>query len=579
LWCKLKSQHQNLHHGELSAMQADLSLVNGRVVNVFSGEILPQAVAVAGGRIIHVGDESDIDASQAQVIDLGGDFLLPGFFDAHTHCDLFLNPYSYANQVVTSGTTGFFNDGHDLANALGVEPFLAVMAELAQSLVSVYTGVPSASPPYPGVEGRELWTDQDVAQAFQHDNVLGLSELSPYIRLLKGDSSLSRRVRLARSLGRTVEGHTTGCSPAKLNVMAREGVTSCHESLSAEDVIHRVRLGFATMIRQGSIRTELGRAAEAVRRLQGFDASRLMLVSDGMFPEHLLERGNMDWVVTQAVEHGIEPLRAIQMATINPARYFRLDHLLGCIAPGRLAHLLVTHSLERPTPRLVLAKGEVVAEEGNLLRPVAGQASSGLGTRPFTLQPPTADDFRIAQRANASEVPVIRVVDQTVTTREDLALPVAEGYYRPQGEVSALVIISRDGSRRGQGFVKGFCPNLGGLAASIAHETHGLMATGQSPLDMARAMEEVLAMQGGVVLVQDGEIRARVPLALGGICSLKSVQEVAAEMRGLHQALWDLGCKLPYPMWTFGFLSFTSVLALRITYEGVYDVKRGEIVF
>ncbi len=560
-------------------MQADLCLIGGRVVNVFTGEILPQAVAIASGRIVHVGDEADIDASQAEVIDLKGDYLLPGYFDAHTHCDLFVNPYSYSNQVVKSGTTGFFNDGHDLANALGVDAFLAIMAELGESLVSVFTGVPSASPPYPGVEGRELWSDQDVAKALKHHNVLGLSELSSYMRLLKGDDGLSKRLGMARSMGRTVEGHTTGCSPAKLNVMAREGVSSCHESLTADDVINRVRLGFGTMIRQGSIRTELPRVAEAVQRLQDFDTSRLMLVSDGMFPEHLLEWGNMDWVVAQAVEHGIDPIRAIQMATINPARYFRLDHLLGCIAPGRLAHLQVASSLENPTPRLVLAKGEVVARDGELLQPVAGEASPGLGARPFTLTPPTPEDFLIRCETPGATIPVINVVDQTVTTREDLELPAADGFYQPRGEVSAINIISRDGSQRGQGFVKGFCPNLGGLAASIAHETHGLMVLGQNPNDMAQAAGEVLAMQGGVVLVQDGQIRARVPLPLGGICSLGNVEQTAAEMRELHQALWDLDCQLPYPMWTFGFLSFTSILALRITYSGVYDVRKGEIVF
>jgi adenine deaminase len=560
-------------------MQADLCLKGGRVVNVFTGEILPQAVAVAGGRIIHVGEESEIDLSRAQVMDLKGDYLLPGFFDAHTHCDLFVNPYSYANQVVTRGTTGFFNDGHDLANALGVDAFLAVMAGLDESLASVYTGVPSAAPPYPGVEGRELWTDHDVAKALGHDNVLGLSELSSYVRLLKGDQGLSRRLAMARSMGRTVEGHTTGCSPAKLNVMAREGITSCHESLTADDVINRVRLGFATMIRQGSIRTELSRTAEAIQRLQGFDASRLMLVSDGMFPEHLLEWGNMDWVVAQAVEHGIEPLRAIQMATINPARYFRLDHLLGCIAPGRWAHLQVTPSLERPTPRLVLAKGRVVARDGELVQPVAGKAAANLGTRPLSLAAPKPGDFLIKAKSGAGKIPVISVKDQTVTTREDMELPVTDGCYQPQGDVCMVTLFSRDGGRKGQGLVKGFCPGLGGLAASISHEVHGLMALGQNPADMAMAASQVLDMQGGVVLVQDGQVRARIPLALGGICSLNSVQEVASQLSALHQELGDLGCQLPYPMWTFGFLSFTSILALRITYSGVYDVRAAEIVF
>jgi adenine deaminase len=560
-------------------MKADLCLIGGQVVNVFTGEILPQTVAIAGHRIIYVGEESDVDASRAEIIDLKGDYLLPGYFDAHTHCDLFVNPYSYSNRVVTNGTTGFFNDGHDLASALGVDAFLHIMAEMGQSLISIYTGVPSASPPYPGVEGRELWSDEDVAKALKHDNVLGLSELSSYVRLLKGDEGLSKRLSMARQMGRTVEGHTTGCSPAKLNVMAREGVSSCHESLTADDVINRVRLGFATMIRQGSIRTELPRVAEAVQRLQDFDTSRLMLVSDGMFPEHLLEWGNMDWVVAQAVEHGIDPVRAIQMATINPARYFRLDHLLGCIAPGRLAHLQVASSLENPKPRLVLAKGQLVARDGELIKPVAGKASPGLGARQFKLEPPIAEYFQIKCDSPGQTIPVISVKDQTITGREDLDLPVSEGFYMPQGDVSAICLTSRDGSRKGQGFVKGFCPGLGGLAASISHEVHGLMVLGQSPEDMARAAREVLDMAGGVVLVQDGEIHARVELPLGGICSLGTVQETAAQMRGLHQALWDLGCKLPYPMWTFGFLSFTSILTLRITYSGVYDVRRGEIVF
>lgn len=560
-------------------MQAELCLVNGRVLNVFTGEILPHLVAVSGGKIVYVGEAESFDMGKADILDLGGDYLLPGYFDAHTHSDLFYNPHAYANQVAITGTTGFFNDGHDLANALGAEAFLSFMQAFDDSLASVFTGVPSASPPYPQVEGRELWSDRDIELAAAYNNVVSLSEFSPYIRLLRGDRALSRRLATARRLGLLVEGHTTGCNPAKLNLLANSGVTSCHESLSADDVINRVRLGYATMIRHGSIRTELPRTAEAVRRLQAFDGSRLMLISDGMFPEHLLERGNMDWVVAQAVEHGIDPMRAVQMATINPARYFRLDDMLGAVAPGRLAHMQVVSSLEKPTPRLVLAKGRVVARDGRLVEPVIGLAAPGLGARPFSMTPPGPDAFRIKEAAQGELVPVISIVNQTVTQREDLAVPAAEGYYQPQDEVMALTILSRDGKRRGQGLVKGFCPGLGGLASSVAHEIHCLMVGGQNPADMSQAAAEVLAMGGGVALVQGGQVRARVPLTLGGICSVGSVGQVAQEMRHLHHELWDLGCGLDYPMWPFGFLTFTSVLSLRLTYEGVYDVRQGEIIF
>ncbi|MBU2613829.1 hypothetical protein KJ925_05260, partial [Patescibacteria group bacterium] len=227
----------------------------------------------------------------------------------------------------------------------------------------------------------------------------------------------------------------------------------------------------------------------------------------------------------------------------------------------------------------VLAKGQVVARDGELICPVAGQASAGMGTRPLTMARPMPEDFQVKSKNIVGKSPVIGVKDQTVTMREDLDLRVANGCYQPQGDVSAVSIISRDGSRKGQGFVKGFCPGLGGLAASISHEVHGLMVLGQNPEDMAQAASQVLDMQGGVSLVQNGQVRARIPLALGGICSLMSVQEVASQMSALHKELWDMGCKLPYPMWTFGFLSFTSILALRITYSGVYDVRSAETVF
>jgi adenine deaminase len=560
-------------------MTADLCLINGRVVNVYSGEIIEQGVAVAGERIVRVGEVSDLIGDDTKVIDAAGDFVLPGFFDAHAHADLFYNPLAYAEHVLALGTTGFFNDGHDLCNALGLGPFLAVMDRLADSPCSVYTGLPAAAPPFPEIEGGELITDQDLAAGLTRPDAPSLSEVTSFLRVVEGEPTLIRRMAMARAANKLIEGHTTGANPTKLNALAAAGVTSCHESLTADDVYQRLRLGYAVMLRQGSIRRELPRLMEAVTEISAFDASRLMLVTDGVFPEHLLSRGNMDWVVAEAVELGLDPIRAIQMATLNPARYFRLDHLLGGVAPGRLAHLLVVERLENPRPRLVIAKGRLAARDGKPVESTVPRAEPGLGDRPFTLGRLEPEDFRVPVKATSGPAPVIKIVDQTVTAIEAMNLPAADGFYRAGGDLLTVTLFTRDGRQSGRGFLCNFADRLDGLASSVAHETHGLMVVGGREADMALAANHVLETGGGVTLVQDGRVKASLPLPLGGICSTESVPALARRTEDMNDHLRQAGCWTDYPLWTLGFLSFTSVLGVRITPSGVYDVKKREIIF
>lgn len=560
-------------------MQADLFFVNAKVVNVYTGEIIEQNVATFGDRIAYVGPSENLSGPETEVIDARGSYLIPGFFDAHAHADLFYHPFSYVNHVLTQGTTGLFNDGHDLANAVGAETYLNSMKSLEKGAISVYTGIPAAAPPYPEVEGGNLWSDEDLEKALTYDHVVSLSEITPYLRVINGEPVLKRRIQMARQKGRRVEGHTTGANVEKLNILARAGITSCHESLKAQDAVDRLRLGYYVMLRHGSIRRDMPYLADFVKQFQGFDTSRIMLVPDGIFPDHLESWGNMDWVITQAVKEGIDPVRAIQMGTINPARYFGLDHDQGGIAPGRLAHLLVVDQIEKPTPRLVVARGKVAARNGTLTIPPFPAPEPTMGSRPFQLAPFNRETFQIKCRNSSKTVPVIRVLDQTVTTLENTPIQVENGFYKPHGDILSATLITRDGTMKGQGFVGGFCPGLGGLASTISHETHGLFVLGQNDGDMMLAAQKVLEMGGGLAIFQDGVLKAEIPLAVGGVCSVKPVPELAKEIIEFHGVLANYGCTLPYPLWTLGFLTFTSVLKVRITYSGVYDVKEEKIIF
>lgn len=560
-------------------MKADKIIKNGNLVNVYTGEILRSDVALLGERIVYVGGCSESPGPEIEVFDARGDYLVPGFFDAHAHMDLFYNPAAYARCVLARGTTGLFNDGHDLAAAIGVDDFLDVFERLQSGPMTIRSGAPAATPPFPGVEGEELWSASDFAKAMESDFIVSVSETVAYLRIVVRDPELMRRLSLAGQKGKLVEGHTTGANWDRLNALAYQGVLSCHEALNARDVLHRLRLGFHVMLRHGSIRQDMDRYMDTLRAVEGFDTSRVMLVSDGIFADHLLDWGNMDWVVAEAVRCGLDPVRAVQMATLNPARYFRMDHVLGAIAPGRLAHVLVVPELERPFPRMVFAKGELVAEQGRLLADPFQDPGPVAGSRPFTIRGIDEGMFRIENHPSKETVPVITIVDRTVTGREDMEIPSRDGFYEPPGDLLEAFLISRDGERTGKGFVKGFPRRLGGLASTVAHDTHGLLVLGSSPADMAAAAREVLETGGGVALAQNGEILARVPLPIAGICSLRQVPELAAEIRTLNRKIQSMGCNLDNPLWTLVFLTFTSVLQLRLTYSGVYDVRKGRIVF
>jgi len=560
-------------------MKADRIIQNGKWVNVYTGEIRDADVAIRGDRILHIGDAGGVAGPGTQRIDAKGDYLLPGFFDAHAHMDLFYNPFAYAECVLARGTTCLFNDGHDLAAAIGVDAFLEIFEQLQKGLMTIKSGAPAATPPYPEVEGEDLWSLADFTRAMERDFILSVSETVSYLRIVNRDPVLMERFALARERGKLIEGHTTGANWERLNRLAYGGVLSCHESLNADDVLNRMRLGFHVMLRHGSIRQDMERYMAALNRLADFDTSRLMLVSDGIFADHLLEWGNMDWVVSEAVRYGLDPLRAIQMATLNPARYFRMDHEVGAVAPGRLAHILLVPSLEKPTPRMVLCKGKPVAEDGRLLVDPFPPPEPVPGSRPFTLQEVHPGMFRVEERPHMDKVPVITILDRTVTGREDVTIPVKNGFYVPRDDLLTASLTTRDGRKTAKGFVKGFGRGLGGLASTVAHDTHGLLVLGSNPEDMVLAAKEALRTGGGVALAQGGEVRARIPLPMGGICSLERVPELAEGIRELNRRVQDLGSDLDNPLWTLVFLSFTSVLLLRLTYEGVYDVRAGQIVF
>ncbi len=563
--------------GEKSAGQY---IKGGRILNVYSGELLKENIAVYEDRIAYVGPSEKMIGKMTRVWEAQGKILVPGYMDPHAHTDLFYNPAAFSDQVVQTGTTSIFSDMHDLANALGFSGIRQVLKDAPGYPITYYLGVPSSSPPFPRFEGQEVFSVEEILHLLKKPEALGLSEMTAFVRILNREPRLLKILIQAKKLGKTVEGHTTGVSHDKLNALINAGLTSCHEAITAEDVKQRLRLGLSVMCRGGSIRNDLPQLMKAVRELSEYDTSRIMLTPDGLFPGEMARFGYLDYLLKQVIQLGIDPIRAFQMVTINPARYFKLDQEQGALAPGRRADILFLSDLSEPTPGSVLSRGKWIVREGRRIFPARPSFPPGTYDHPFSLSPLRPEFFQF-QVPDQKPIPILTIRDKTLTRRVDRLVQNSSGLVQSdlEEDLAKIALIPRQGGRAGMGLVSGFGARIGAIASSIAHETHSLMVLGFNDQDMALAVNQVIKMKGGIVIVKKGKISTRLSLPIGGIMSALKVPRLAGELERVGNHLKRLGCPLEDPLWTLGFLSFTSLIELRITFSGVYEVKTGKILY
>lgn len=562
---------------------ADILIRNGRLVNVYSGEIIEKSHIVVKDRyIVYVGpsDTHPVDDATT-VVDAKGSYILPGYIDAHAHADFWANPISITPYLLQSGTTALFTDTHDFVGAVGLHG-LDFLIDITRNLpVKFYFALPVCSPPFPEIEGGDLISDSDVAHYLQYEKILGLSEVTPWLRLIAGDENLLTKFEQSRRKGKSVEGHTTGASYDKLNALAVAGLTSCHEAITAEEARNRLRLGYMVMLRHGSIRSDLEPLITLVTRDPKPNTHRILLTPDWKSPEDILSDGYMDHLVRLAIEHSVDPVTAVQMATLNPATYLHLDREIGGIAPGRIADIQLVEALDHPTPHTVVADGTLVIRENRLTYeppqlPPEAYHIPWLDHRviPDHIHPA---DFGFKQ----VDIPGIGIVDKTITRRIDVTLVSDNGniLLPPGGDILKLAVRNKDNT----GFITvpivGFGATFGALASSMAHERHKPLVVGYNDADMAYALNRLKTIGGGLVLVDNGNVLAEMPFDIGGMMSSAPLPKVAGQAKRIKKKLKEMGCLLEDPIFTLGFLSFSALPWIRITPGGLYDVKHRKIIY
>ncbi len=550
---------------------AERVLRNARLVNVFSGEVHAADVAIAGGYVVGIGSYAG-----REEIDLQGRYLCPGFIDGHVHLEsAMVHPAEFARAVVPRGTTTVIADPHEIANVMGVRGVRYLLEETAALPLNVYLMAPSCVPATPlETAGAEL-TASDIAELLQEKRVLGLAEMMNYPGVLYRVPEVLEKLRAAS--GRPVDGHAPGLSGKDLCAYIAAGIGSDHECTTLQEALEKLRLGMAIMIREGSTAHNL---EELLPLVMPGNASRCFFVSDDRHPADLLAHGHIDDILRRArARELLPPVVLIQMATLNAARYFRLWDL-GAVAPGFRADLVVLDDLESFSVRMVFKDGKLVARDGALLEE-ALPAARALPPSTFRVPDLRPERFRIP--AEGGHVRTIGVVPRQIWTRaivEEATLEDGLAVADPERDLLKIAVVERHrGSGNiGLGFVKGFGLKRGAIASSVAHDSHNIVAVGCSDAELALAVQEVVRLQGGQVVVCGEEVLEALPLPIAGLMSDRPLEEVRRRLERLNEAARALGCTLEAPLMTMAFMALVVIPELKLSDRGLVDVQAFSFV-
>jgi adenine deaminase len=550
--------------------EVDLLLTNVQLIDVFSGRVEPQTIAIAQGRIVGFGSYP-----AKEVLDLQGRFLAPGFIDAHVHIESsMVGVGGYARAVLPHGVTTVVTDFHEIANVMGIKGIHLMREGIKILPLNLYVMLPSCVPATPlETAGAEIQAE-DLKNLMQEEWVKGLGEMMNFPGVINGDSEVLKKIEAAQ--GKRIDGHAPGLSGKELIAYIAAGISSDHECTRRAEAEEKLCLGMYIKIREGSTAKNL---EELIQIITPLNARRCMFVTDDRHPADLITEGGIDHCVRKAIRLGLDPIIAIQMATINPACYFPLPDI-GAIAPGYQADLVVLEDLNEFKIDQVFKAGRLVAEKGKVLPGVIDEKQVK-AENTFHLPKISAEQFRI--KALADRAKVIEIIPQQIITKKALhTVKTKEGWAvaDPERDILKIAVVERHKGTGniGLGFVKGFGLRDGAMASSVAHDSHNIVVVGANDADMAQAVQGIVEMHGGLIAVKAGKTLTSLPLPIGGLMSDQSIEEVRDGINRLHQTVREMGCKLEEPFMALSFLALPVIPELKITDKGIVDVTQFKIV-
>jgi len=571
-----------------SEMHAEKVLQGGKVVNVITREVYEGDIAIEGRHILLVGDCSSLIGPQTEIVDVRGKYLTPGFIDSHMHFEsAMLTITEFSRLSIPTGTTCLVSDPHEIGNVLGPLGIKAMCDEAALMPQHVHSRVPALTPDSPGLEtaGYAI-TSKDVPEMLAYPSVSGIGETQGVTAakfVYEHNPGVFRDTVVstvyAGSVGKKVDGNAAELFGKDLaaHIIAGGTEISCHETTTKAEAVEKLRQGVYMLMREGSTQRNMPECIRAITE-EGLDSRRAILATDDMLAEDIAKTGHMNDIIRRTIKNGVDPVQAIQMATINAATWQGFRDI-GVLAAGKLADIAVIDGeLRDMNVSMVFLAGEMVARDGKLLIDLPPYTYPDAVKHSVKRAPVEQGDLRV--QCEASGPVTVRciglILDQNLSDAIEARMQVADGYVvpEPENDLLPIAVVGRHGQPDiGATFVRGFGMRYGAIAETVSHDTHNIMVMGTSYGDMAAAVNRVIQLQGGVVLVKGGTVIGELPLRVAGLITDElSAEELTQRMIHLHKlAKDDLGCRAHAPFMHLAFLSLSTSPRWKITDKGVVD--------
>ncbi len=549
--------------------KADLVLKGGKLVNVASGEIYRADVAIAGGTVAGIGKYEG-----KKTVDVTSKFILPGLIDSHVHIESsLLTPAEFSRAALPHGTTAVVADPHEIANVLGKRGIRYMLDATELLPLDFYFMLPSCVPATTLETSGAKLTAADLRPFLGHERVLGLAEMMNYPGVLSGDRDVLEKLDAFRDS--VMDGHAPELSGRDLAAYAGTGISSDHECVTADEAREKVRAGMTVFIREGSSAKDLEALLPAVTP----ENSSFFCFATDDFQASDLRNGGINVLVRKAVRLGLNPVTAVQMATINPARHFGLRRR-GAVLPGFDADLVVIDGFKNCTVEMVFKRGRLAARNGACVAPCPRRRHESV-KKTVRTHPLAEPDIRIGARTG--RVRVIQIIPDQIETklavrraRRQEGLVVAD----TSRDILKLVVLERHhaSGAMGLGLVSGFGLRSGAIASTVAHDSHNIIAVGADDGDIVAAVSEIVRMEGGMAVVNKKKVLARLPLPVAGLMSDKPLGHVVRGLNRIDLAVRKLGVKIAHPFGVLSFLALPVIPELKLTDRGLVDVKRFTFV-
>ena len=551
--------------------KADLVIKNANIVNVLSEEIHKADIAIVDGIIAGIGE----NYSGEKEIDIQGAYVTPSFIDGHVHLEsTMMLPSEFAKVALPAGTTTVIIDPHEISNVLGLHG-ISFMHEAVKNLpLDVYTMLPSCVPATPfETSGFDL-NSYDLSLLIDKPWVLGLAEMMNFPGVLNQDNNVMAKLELAKSRGKCIDGHAPYLHGKDLCAYIASGVKSDHECTTPDEAVEKLRLGMYVMVREGTAAKDLDALMPVLKTC---NTRKCIFVTDDRHPADLKE--HINGMVRRAVEAGVDPVKAIQIASLNTAEYFGLKNL-GAIAPGYKADLLILPDLKTFKPDLVIKNGVVAAENGKLIAELPENEALAVRNS-VNVRWITPEDFRI--EANGSKVTALEVIPHQLITKSvvsEVKIEDGNAVSNIDNDTLKICVIERHRATGniGKGFVKGFNLKCGAIASTVAHDSHNMIVIGTNDADMYAAAVALIKCKGGKVVVKDGEVISELPLPIAGLMSDRNFDYVVNKCEELNKTAHSKGCRIEDPFMTMGFLSLPVIPELKVTDKGVFDTNKFDFI-